>query len=56
MSKKTLCDWTKNDIEKHFNKLSKIVETPQFICKKCARSSNSEEYLCKPRIKKPALK
>ena len=52
MSKKTLCDWTKEDIHKNYEKLYKIVSNPKFICTKCARVSGSEKYLCKKNRKK----
>ena len=47
MSKKTLCDWTREDIDNNHKKLSKIVSNPKFNCRKCARVANKERYLCK---------
>lgn len=49
MSNKTLCDWTKEDIDNNHKKLFKIVSNPKFVCKKCARVANKEDYLCKPK-------
>jgi len=46
---KTLCDWSKKDIEKHWEALCKLVENPKFICRKCARSASIAKVLCKPR-------
>ncbi|HEY5791902.1 MAG TPA: hypothetical protein VIS74_01300 [Chthoniobacterales bacterium] len=45
---KTLCDWSKSDIEKHFDKLCELVQEPRFVCRKCARSARSSKSLCKP--------
>jgi len=46
---KTLCDWSKSDIDKHFDKLAELVREPRFGCRKCARSANTAKVLCKPR-------
>ena len=46
---KTLCDWSKSDIDKHFDKLSELVREPRFACRKCARSAHDSKSLCKPR-------
>jgi hypothetical protein len=46
---RTLCDWSKKDIERDLAELAEIVAQPRFICKKCARSANSGKYLCKPK-------
>ena len=46
-SAKKLCDWKKSDFEKKIAKLVTIVQDPRFVCKKCGRVANSEEYLCK---------
>lgn len=47
MSKKTLCEWSKQDIDKHYKKLSKIVINPKYYCRKCARAASNDKYLCK---------
>lgn len=53
---KTLCDWSKSDIEKKFDKLQKIIGHPTYICRKCARSASTSKVLCKPRkIKSPPV-
>lgn len=46
---RTLCDWSKRDIEKKADKLYEIVRDPKFICRKCARVANQYEVLCKPK-------
>ena len=46
---KTLCDWSKKDIEKHFDALCEITNAPRFTCRKCARSAHDSKHLCKPR-------
>ena len=49
MSKvETLCDWSKKDIEKKSNELKKILRSPKYYCKKCARAASNKQYLCKP--------
>lgn len=47
MSKKTLCEWTKQDIDKELKKLSKLVIHPKYVCRKCARAASKDKYLCK---------
>jgi len=46
---KTLCDWSKKDIEKHFEELCRLTADPRFVCRKCARSARDADQLCKPR-------
>jgi hypothetical protein len=46
---KTLCDWSKSDIEKHLVKLAEMLREPKFVCRKCARSACDARVLCKPR-------
>lgn len=48
MGSKTLCDWSKKDINRNSKKLSGIISDPKYFCKDCARASNKEKYLCKP--------
>lgn len=50
---KTLCDWSKKDIEKHWDELRALVENPRYICRKCARAASTSKVLCKPRKIKP---
>ena len=54
---KTLCEWSKKDIEKKWEKLAELVRAPKFACTKCARSANTGKVLCKPkRLPKPDAK
>lgn len=46
---KTLCDWSKRELEKHPDKLWELVRDPRYYCRKCARSANTTKVLCKPR-------
>ena len=46
---KTLCDWSKGDIERHTGKLLRLVCEPRFFCRKCASVANTPKVLCKPR-------
>lgn len=46
---RTLCDWTKRDLEKHPDKLLELVRDPRFYCRKCARVAHGSKVLCKPR-------
>ncbi len=46
---KTLCDWSKKDLEKHADQLAEIVNPPRYYCRKCARVANHAKHLCKPR-------
>jgi hypothetical protein len=46
---KTLCDWSKGDIQKHTEKLLKLVRDPHFFCRRCARVASTPKVLCKPR-------
>lgn len=45
----TLCDLSKKDIEKHFDKIKNLVSEPNFMCEKCARVCSKKSYLCKPK-------
>lgn len=44
---KEICEWSKDDIKKHFGRLVEIVSQPDYICKKCGRAASDEHYLCK---------
>lgn len=46
---KTLCDWSKKDLEKHGDRLAALVRDPRWYCRKCARVANVTKVLCKPR-------
>jgi len=45
---KTFCKWSKKDIENNFDILTSLLEQPNYVCKKCARSANNKKALCKP--------
>lgn len=45
---KTLCDLDKKEIEKNLREIMKIVNRPEYVCRKCARAANKEEHICKP--------
>jgi len=46
---KQMCKLIKDDFHtKKLKQFSKLVDHPQFVCKKCGRVSNKKTYLCKP--------
>ena len=45
---KTLCGWSSEQISKKRKKLLDLVESPRFVCKKCARVANQKKVLCEP--------
>ena len=45
---KKMCELKKEQIEANLNKILVRVKQPDHICKKCARSANTKEILCKP--------
>jgi len=44
---KKLCGIKKSEFEDHKDEITKIVKTPNFICKKCLRVSIDKKHLCK---------
>lgn len=46
---KTLCDWSKHDIERDEDKLRSLTCDSTHYCRKCARTANTPKVLCKPR-------
>ena len=34
--------------EKKLEKIKKMVNKPRYVCRKCARAANEEDYVCKP--------
>lgn len=44
---KELCDWSKDDFARHFDKLQEIVAEPQYVCTKCGRAASKKKWLCK---------
>lgn len=54
---KHLCDLSKKGVETNLDKILTLVVNPKYICLKCARVSNDENRLCKPkRIKETSGK
>lgn len=45
---KTLCDLSKNDIEKHAKKITKSGSPLKYFCGKCACVSNTKKQVCYP--------
>jgi hypothetical protein len=53
MKKKALCDFSKQTIRNNIEQIIDVVVDANFICTKCARTSNDSDYLCKAeKIKK----
>jgi hypothetical protein len=46
--KTTFCDLSKDDIKEQLDELILLTRRPRYICRKCARVSNTEDHLCKP--------
>lgn len=44
---KELCEWSKKDYSKNWDKLRAIVAEPRFICQKCGRGACDKKWLCK---------
>ena len=47
---KTFCDLSKDEIKEKLDELILLTNQPRYICRKCARVSNTEDYLCKPTV------
>ena len=46
---KHMCKRVKEEFHlKKTRQFMKLVDKPQFVCKKCGRVSNKQTYLCKP--------
>lgn len=45
---KSMCKWSRSDINKSFDEFSKTVASPTHACGKCGRVANSKKALCKP--------
>ncbi|MBN2637500.1 MAG: hypothetical protein JXR65_00260 [Bacteroidales bacterium] len=46
--KKTFCDFSKDEIRENLEEIILLVNEPRYICRKCARVSNTGDHLCKP--------
>lgn len=44
---RTLCDWSKKDIQRHAEELLQIVTPQLYLCEKCARTACDDRYLCR---------
>jgi hypothetical protein len=44
---KTICDWSRKDLEKKASKLRALTESPCFYCRKCGRVADTKKALCK---------
>lgn len=44
----TLCEIKRKDFSREIDKIQKMVNNPEFICKKCLRSASKKKFLCKP--------
>lgn len=44
---KTICDWSRKDLEEKAEKLHALTRTPSFYCRKCGRVANTQRVLCK---------
>ncbi|MCA9875033.1 MAG: hypothetical protein H6659_07910 [Ardenticatenaceae bacterium] len=45
---KTLCDLNKL-LKKDFEAYTALVDSPNFICRKCGRAANEKKNLCEPK-------
>ena len=45
---KTICDWSKKEIEKKASLLYEITRYAHLYCRKCGRVANKKKVLCKP--------
>lgn len=43
---KEICEWSKDDLRKHFELLCEIVAEPKFVCRNCGRAANRKKWLC----------
>ena len=51
---KSLCEWSKKDLEKYRAALMALVATPSHVCRSCGRAAADKDALCKPlKIKAP---
>ena len=47
-SKETLCSLKKDDIKNNLDNIKRLVKSPRFVCRKCARAAHDDARLCKP--------
>lgn len=48
VKQKHLCKYGKKDVETSLKELALLVNSPRFICSKCARAANDEDLICHP--------
>lgn len=53
---KTLCDWSKKDLEKKQDTLQQLTRNACFYCRKCARVANNAKSLCKANAFETSMK
>ena len=47
---KVLCKLVKDDyLEKHMDEYIEMIDKSKFVCKKCGRTANDKDALCKPK-------
>jgi len=44
---KTICDFSRKEIESNPGRLFELIRDPQFYCSKCGRVANTKKVLCK---------
>ena len=44
---RTICDFSKKELEKDPSVLFELTRDPQFYCRKCGRVANTKKVLCK---------
>ena len=44
---KTICDWSKKDLEAKGEELRALTENATHYCRKCGRVANNKKALCK---------
>jgi len=44
-----ICEWSRSELQEHWQLLAKIVASPTFACTKCGRAANQKKWLCKPK-------
>ena len=47
-TEKRMCKWKPEAIQKNLKAFKAMVDSPQFVCKKCGRVANTKKSLHKP--------
>lgn len=45
---KSLCEWSKKELEKERGELMALVARPTHVCRDCGRAASDKQALCKP--------